>query len=456
MQMKLKPEHSAVAKRYGGSAAGVVVLLLAACCALAAQSQGTSALDCLVDNSDRTQAIIRLTEDAPKGLQLSDLSGKNWTLYGISDGANKAATQLTIDHAEVKTEKYQPIAAGQKEITDTYLAVLFVSPLPPNINSIQGIVATKTAVISISKCQLSSANPKPQAPLVAATGKTDSDIYFNGSYTATAGGNPVYSIDSFAGYMHAVPSEIHPWGELGAYGQITTKAGSTSPSPNSYLVYAVFERVLASNNSSTRAWIGPFQRPIFDYRLAGGEFDQQGTNLNFVNSPMLTFPFRLTTGTLGEIHPGVTVPHMTIIAGAEFVHPVSSALPEAGWITRGLVGATFSTGYAPKKAGFDSVVFSTSYQLRLPSSPEVYYNARYAVTNEKTGQKVTPPKLGTQPRPYVDSKLTYNFQKWVGTTFEYSYGSLPPDFVLKQSTFALGLTFTLQQSSYGRYSILKP
>ena len=345
---------------------------------------------------------------------------------------------------------------------ELYLAIILAAPLPSDVDDISGLVATKTAVIQITKCNVPTITHNGQVTIVkqtqtqatqfkAATGETDSDVYFNGSYTATTGGSPLYAIDAFAGYMHAIGPKNDFWGKLGFYGQVATKS-STNPSPNSYLTYAVFQRVLARQGG----WLGPFQTPFLSYRLAGGEFDQQGNNLNFVNSPVVTFPFRFTKGTLGAIRPGLTVPHMTVIAGTEFVKTISSPLPEASWITRGLLGATFSAGYAPNKPYLNSLTLTAAYQVRLLSSPEVYYNDRYAVTNPKTGKKVTPPRLGTQPRSYVDGKLTYNFVKWAGATFEYSYGSKPPAFVLTHSTFALGLTFTLQQTSYGRYSILKP
>ena len=94
--------------------------------------------------------------------------------------------------------------------------------------------------------------------------------------------------------------------------------------------------------------------------------------------------------------------------------------------------------------------------MRLPSAPEVYYNDRYAPVIPTTGKGTTPPRLGTQARSYVDSKITYNITKWTGLTFEYTYGSLPPAFTLTHSTYTIGMTFTVQQSSYGRYSILKP
>jgi len=64
--------------------------------------------------------------------------------------------------------------------------------------------------------------------------------------------------------------------------------------------------------------------------------------------------------------------------------------------------------------------------------------------------------LGTQPRHYVDTKLTYNFVQWLGLTVEHTYGSLPPSFVKTNHTVSIGFTFTLAETSNGRNSILKP
>jgi hypothetical protein len=418
--------------------------MLVACTMLVGQDQGASnsSLNCTVDPNNLAQIIIRADDSVAKPVKLTDVDSVDaWTLYSISGTKQKSTHRLTITAAKMVTPSPQ----------NTHLSLILAEAIPEGA-SIQGLVATKTSVINISTCASSLPPPSEKQLYKAATGKTDSDIYLNGSYTPTVGGSPTYSIDAFAGYMKAIPSETNPWGKLGGYGQVTTKSGSTSPNPNSYLAYAVFQRVLAE----TGGWKGPFQTPFLNFRLAGGEFDQTGNNLNFVTSPILTFPFRFTSGTLGPISPSVTIPSMTLIAGVEFVNTITAPLPEADWITRGLFGATFSAGYAPKKPGFDSIVFTASSQVRILSSPEVYYNDSYAVTDPKTGKKTTPPRLGTQPRPYVDAKLTYNFEKWVGGTFEYTYGSLPPAFVLKHSTFQLGLSFSLQQASYGRYSILKP
>jgi hypothetical protein len=95
----------------------------------------------------------------------------------------------------------------------------------------------------------------------------------------------------------------------------------------------------------------------------------------------------------------------------------------------------------------------------LPSAPEIFYDDKFAPLDPSTGKKnakKTPAMLGTQPRHDFDTKLTYNYAPWGGITFEHTYGSLPPSFVKTDHSFAFGLSFTLQQSSYGRYSILKP
>jgi hypothetical protein len=407
----------------------------------AAFCHGAPVLDCSVDNNDLRQIIVD-SESVDLGL----LNKANaWTLYSHSR-SSRTITRLLITDTDIV------------EAPDKSVRLILADELSSDVDGISGIVATDKEVVQL-KCNLAISGT-PLGPHVAespqfqaATGKTDSDIYFNGSYTATTGGSPVYSIDSFAGYMHAIGPSDDFWGKIGIYGQVTTKSGSTSPSPNSYLTYAVFQRVLAKEGG----WLGPFQTPYLSYRLAGGEFDAQGNNVNFINSPIVTFPFRFSAGSLGAIRPDITIPHMTVFAGTEFVRTISSALPEADWLTRGVLGATFSTGYAPQKPYITSLIFNAAYQVRIPSSPEIYYNDRYAPIDPKTGKKgTTPPRLGTQARSYVDSKVTYNFSKWTGFTCEYSYGSLPPAFVLKHSTFALGLTFTVQQTSFGRYSILKP
>jgi hypothetical protein len=52
---------------------------------------------------------------------------------------------------------------------------------------------------------------------------------------------------------------------------------------------------------------------------------------------------------------------MTFTAGVEIVKSVSSALPTANWQTRGLLGSTFSIGYAPQKPWLSSILYTAAY-----------------------------------------------------------------------------------------------
>ena len=329
--MRLKPLKSLGSpSRHDKWAQSVLPCLFAVIFSATACGQATPTLDCSVDDNDPRQIII-----ASKNVALSQLNKATaWALYSHSR-SSKTLTRLVITDTDI-------IAS-----VDDTVRLILSGALTSDVDGISGIVATDKDVIQV-KCNISlqAGQVTTKSPqFKAATGKTDSDIYFSGSYAATVGGGPTYSIDSFAGYMHAIGPKSDFWGKVGLYGQVTTKAGSTSPSPYSYLTFFVFQRVLAREGG----WLGPFQTPYFNYRLAGGEFSQQGNNTNFVNSPVVTFPFRFATGSLGAIRPGLTVPHMTVFAGTEFVKTVSSALPRASWFTRGVLGSTFSSGYAPEK-----------------------------------------------------------------------------------------------------------
>src|SRR6202022_953067 len=156
-------------------------------------------------------------------------------------------------------------------------------------------------------------NPGQQAdPLEPATGRDDSDIYFSGSYTGVVNGDSVWEIDAFGGYMKAIQTSSHYWGKVGFYGEVKTTSSATAD-PDSFLTYAVYQRVLGSG------WLGPFQAPYLNCRFAGWEFDHQGKELNLVTSPVMTLPFRLSGKLSGPVEPGVTFPHMTLQLGTEFV-----------------------------------------------------------------------------------------------------------------------------------------
>jgi hypothetical protein len=352
---------------------------------------------------------------------------------------------------KLEVQSVDPTALDPKSPNEKSAILTLDSPMPLDTVTADVTLVNAKYIVHVTGSNLLQSGAPTQAPFKSCTAKNDCDVYVTGSYTASSGGTPLYAIDSFAGYMHSI-NEKKYYGKLGFYGQVQQKSASNI-NPDSALGYLVYQYVLNEG-----AWFGPFAAPVFNYRVAGFEYGKTGDNLNFVTSPVVTFPIRLSGTLTRPVGQGITFPLLGIQLGTEFVDVKKSALAPTGtWHTRGLIGATFAAGIPIKKPFLYSLQLTSSYQLRLPSAPEIYYDSKFAPVNASTGKVgTTPPRLGTQPRNYVDTKLTYNVIQSFGFTFEYSYGSQPPSFVVTHNTYALGLSFSLAETSWGRYSILRP
>ena len=326
------------------------------------------------------------------------------------------------------------------------------APLGPATKLVDGTFVNSKSIVHFALQTPFETGPAPQPALKPCSKKSDCDLYVTGSYTAGVDTTPLYALDAFAGYMWAMQGDQRYYGKIGFYGQTQTKS-SVKVDPNSFLTYAVYQRAFGGDRMR-----GPFQLPILNFRFAGAEFNRTGGNITFVSSPVLTLPVRLSGKLAGPVQPGLTFPVINLLLGTEFVRVEKSALAPTGvWHTRGLLGATFAAGLKPKKELWYSVQLTSSYQVRLPSAAEIYYDPKYMPMDTKlTKAGMLAPRLGTQARHSIDTKLTYNAVEWLGFTFEHTYGDVPPSFVKTNHTFAMGLTFTLQESSFGRYSILRP
>ena len=389
-----------------------------------------------IDPIDRGHIFVLFDNPAPTAASV-DQPGY-WLVYETTKGGSRRVEVERVDISDL----------GTKQV-GLYL-VRKIAP-PPDIKSVAITLANQTDIVAVPKID-STSGIKPGPEVIESTNKTDSDIYFNGSYTAVVGGDPVYDIDAFAGYMRAIPGTDGTYGRIGLYGQVRTKM-STVADPNSFLNYLVYQKVIWHS-------VEYVQAPVFNYRFFGAEFDRTAKELNLLTSPTITIPIlpvKVPSNVSGKIDPW---PMFNLTVGAEFVNVRKSVLAPVGdWHTRGLAGMNFAIGYTPKKNGFYSLKLTSSWQVRLPSAPEIFYDDKFAPIDPSTGKKnvkKTPPMLGTQPRHFLDTKVSYNFSSWGGVTFEHSYGSLPPIFFKTDQTFAVGLSLTLKQGDYGRYSILKP
>ncbi|MGA2261345.1 MAG: hypothetical protein ABSH28_07910 [Acidobacteriota bacterium] len=422
-----------------------------------------------VDPNNRRHIIVDFDNPVPAAAAVDQK--EYWIVYQRTGTPAKSTSAKRLDVERVDAAGLVP-PLHEKHV-DLYLREEIVGK--PSIKEVQIWLANSTDLVRIDPLtkpsQLGTGFNDSAGMLTGAKSKSDADVYFNGSYTAVKDGDPVYDIDAFAGYMRALQKDDHFYGRLGLYGQVRTK---TSPvvDPNSFLTYFVYQNVFGNGGkqipppdpragvpSARSGWWRGFQSPILNYRVFGAEFDRTAKEVNLINSPVITVPF-LPIAPPKDLSSKVALwPQFNFLFGTEFVYVRKSVLAPTGqWHTRGLLGATFATGYAAKTKLFDSVQLTSSWQVRLPSAPEIFYDSKFAPIDPSTGKpnlKKTPPMLGTQPRHSFDTKFTYNYAAWGGVTFEYSYGSLPPAFNKTNHSFAFGLTFTLQQASFGRYSILR-
>jgi len=405
-----------------------------------------------VDPNDRRHIIVSFDNPAPAAAAVDQK--EYWIVYERIATSPKTTSAKRLEVERVDAAGVLP--ASQEKHVDLYLKEPIAGK--GSVKEVQIWLANSTDLVRIDPLtkpsQLGTGTTDSAGMLTGAKSKSDADIYFNGSYTAVKNGDAVYDIDAFAGYMRAIEKSGRFYGRLGFYGQIRTR---TSPvaDPNSFLTYLVYQNVLGNGG-----WWRWFQSPILNYRIFGAEFDRSATELNLITSPVITIPVRPVAPPKDLSNRVSLWPQFNLLLGTEFVDVRKSVLAPAGqWHTRGLLGATFAAGYAPKTKLFDCVQLTSSWQVRLPSAPEIFYDPKFAPVDPSTGLRdltKTPPMLGTQPRHSFDTKLTYNYAAWGGVTFEHTYGSLPPAFNKCDHSFALGLTFTLQQASFGRYSILRP
>jgi hypothetical protein len=405
-----------------------------------------------VNHADRRQIFVSFDDPLPPSGAVDKQS--YWIVLERTTAGSKRIKVGSVDVSHYRAD----------DPTGPHLVLNLKEPVPgaPDIKEVQIELANDTDLVRFdpltSQADLGTGTSQDGTPLTKADSRDDADVYVSGSYAAVKDGDPSYNVDAFAGYMWSLKHRDakktwHYYGRLGPYGQLSTK-DSAKADPDSFLTYFVYQNVLGTG------WLGPFQAPIFNERLFGAEFDRTGKELNLITSPVLTIPFRPVKPPTSLDPTFSAWPQFTLALGTEFVGIRKSSLAPIGdWHTRGLLGAGFTSGISPKKPAFDSLLLTSSWQVRLPSSPEVFYDSKFAPIDPTTGKKdpkQTPPMLGTQPRHNLDTKLTYNYTAWGGVTFEHTYGSLPPSFNKTDHTFTFGLTVTLKQLSYGRYSILRP
>lgn len=396
-----------------------------------------------VEPNDRR--ILYITFDAPLPAPGDVMRAAFWELViTTADGA----ARVSADGVAIKTCSMLVALHGflnrcpdGESIVEVALQLARPVPDPVRQVDVLYIGPSGTATVTLSGEFDLALGREPGEP-VAPANIDEADIYFDGKYTRIVDEGAAFDIDTYAGYMRAIkPDSPGYWGRAGVYGQMRAR-DSSNADPDSLLLYGVYQRVLG-----TGQFYGPLQSPILNLRAPGFEIERSGGQRNFIISPVVTVPVRLSRGALGPIQPGFVYPQMTVFAGAEIVKPFTSdSDTETGWRSRALLGATVAAGIAPEQPWLQSLEVKAAYQLRLLSSPEIFKDPRGSGEFE----------YGSQARHRTEVSITYFPVKWTGLSFEYEYGGVPPVFVISGHTFTAGITFTLKQTSYGRLTLLTP
>lgn len=122
--------------------------------------------------------------------------------------------------------------------------------------------------------------------------------------------------------------------------------------------------------------------------------------------------------------------------GSELGRNVNSPVPAAEnkSIARLMAGTTMNVVFPFQKNHLDILVLEASYIRRWPLREEVTF------TKDNTGLLVSL-SIGKSPRDFVEAKLNFKFNKFLGAYAGYEYGELPPLYKLVDNRFRAGLVY---------------
>lgn len=265
--------------------------------------------------------------------------------------------------------------------------------------------------------------------------KDTSDIYMSISFSPGINGPQQFSIDSSVGLLFPFePNADTNYGSVGLLGAVKTDKRK-SADPDSYRIFGVYQLPLTKQPH----W--PLQGVLFTWLVAGGEFERQAKNTNFISSPLLDFPIRLrgNISQKNQVVP-VLIPEVGMEVGNNFENAVNSR--GQGAIARGVIGGNFSVTFNPKSKLFQGIHLTSGYKLRLPTRQEVFTNT----TTNSSGKTVDVPFLSTKPRHYIKNELGFTLWDPISFTITHEYGDVPPAFRLIDHKVTIGLTLALQQN----------
>jgi hypothetical protein len=307
-----------------------------------------------------------------------------------------------------------------------------VDLIPVNATEVKGAAQLQLLVGSMPGVALT--KEKPLSSGFGKATKDKSDVYISLTYSPGLSATPQYSIDTSVGLLFPLrPAATNDFGYLGFLAAVKTDKRPQAD-PDSYRLFGVYQRAIR------HAPLGPAQGVLFTWLVAGGEFERQANNINFISSPLVEIPIRLR----GEVNNKKTIiPVLVPEFGMELGTNLKNAVTPAGQgiIGRGVLGATLGVTVNPTLKLFQAVHLTSSYKVRLPATSEVFTNT----TTNTAGKVVDVPFLSTKPRHYIKNELGFTLWDPISFTITHEYGAIPPAFRLIDHKVSIGFVLTLQQ-----------
>lgn len=278
-------------------------------------------------------------------------------------------------------------------------------------------------------------------PISAAPSRDSADIYLAGLIEGAQHTHAAYSADIKTQLPIILPDrwalvrDLKPlFTEVAFLPSFDFKASTNSKSNSNSIVIGSGVRLTApltigqpaSSGTSSKAFVRDWV-PYLGYALESDKvFSDVNNTFRFLNYFNLrTFGTRLQ-------------PVLRPMIGLEVGSNARALKPGLydGIVLRPAIGMHFYLNLFTSKDFKKTASIESDYVRRWPM-----YSEPNSVTD--SSGKVQISSVGTNPRDYVTTKLSYDFDSYFGITLQHDYGELPPLFTKVQNKYSVGLVFKM-------------
>jgi hypothetical protein len=363
-------------------------------------------------------------------------------------GSGWRVTRIGMDGQPEAGSCGQDLPAGELQVKSSTFVIL---ALPDGFLQPGGSAPATAVLVSFDNARAlgnvpqNTPAPPPSSLLGSASGKGQSDIYLNGSYSPAIHSQPQYSIDAAARLVLPFSNEVlspwHRW-HWGGLAKVSTD-NRRVVDPDSFLVSGVLQWIARDQ----RFFYQRAEGVLLNWNFAGLEFDRKTTNESFISQAAFEVPLRVYPALKQDAKLAVG---LTPFAGAEFGDNLTNAVLRggSGAILRGVGGGSLVATYQPKLKGLSKISVSSNYILRQPAFDEVFTRTRLVA-----GTAVDMPTMSSQARHHVANALSFTLAEPFSLTIKHEYGDVPPAFRFIDHKTSVGLTIMLRQNNSGRAAL---